>query len=149
MDRVDKILLVLPFLPVADLLSTLFSLTRGAQEVGILARPILELYGSYGLIMLAASASIVFFVLMRIVLYIKKLFVSEFKFRWMWYVLAIPIYWFFVLEGVYLSTVVMNFLIALIPLLTQTIILRALIVCAYFFFVSALTMSQIKQLPHF
>lgn len=149
MDRVEKILLVLPLLPAADLLSTLYSLSFGGEEVGILARPILEQYGSYGLAMLAVSASIIFLISMEVVIYIKNLFVKELKFRWMWYVLAIPIYWFFVLEGVYVSTVIMNFLVPLFPLLTQTIILRALLVGAYFLCVSTLTMSQMKQLPRF
>ncbi len=149
MDRIDKVLLILPFLPAADLLSTLFSLSLGGQEVGVLARPILEHYGSSGLVMLATFASTVFLVFMEVVIYIKKLFINEFRFRWMWYVLSISIYWLFVLEGVYISTVVMNILVPVSPLLTQTIISRALIVAAYFAGASALTMSQMKRLPRF
>jgi len=147
MDRVEKVLLVLPLLPAADLLSTLYSLSFGGEEVGILARPILEQYGSYGLVMLAASASIIFLVSMEVVIYIKNLFVNELRFRWMWYVLVIPIYWFFVLEGVYVSTVIMNFLVPLSPLLTQAVTLRVFLVGAYFLCVSTLTMSQMRQLP--
>jgi len=151
MDRVDKVLLVLPLLPALDLLSTLFSLSLGGgEEVGILARPMLENYGAYGLVMLAALASIMFLISMRVVIYIKKLFSGEgWKFRWMWYVLAIPVYWFFVLEGVYVSTVVMNFLVPLSSVLAQTILLRAVVVCTYFACVCAFTMPQMKQLPGF
>jgi hypothetical protein len=148
LDRIDKVLLILPLLPVADLLSTLFSLGLGGEEVGILARLFLENYSSLGLVMLAVSASVVFLVFMQVVIYIKKLFIKEWKFRWMRYVLTINIYWFFVLEAVYVSTVIMNFLVPLSPLLTQTIILRAILVCTYFACVSALTMPQIRQLPH-
>jgi len=150
MDRIDKVLLVLPVLPAADLLSTFFSLSLGGQEVGILARPILEYYGPVGLVMLATFASITFLAFMEVVIYIKKLFArGEWKSWWTWYILAVPIYWFFVLEGFYVSTVVMNFLAPFSPLLTQTIILRAIIVGTYFLFVSVLTMPRMKQLPCF
>jgi len=150
LDKIDKVLLIMPLLPIADLVSTLFCLSfSSGEEVGILARPMLQNYGPYGLVMLATSASIIFFVFMKVVMYIKKLFIKEWKLKWMRYVLTIHIYWFFMLEAVYVSTVIMNFLVPLYPLLTQTIILRAILVCTYFTCVSALTMPQIRQLPHF
>jgi Ni,Fe-hydrogenase I cytochrome b subunit len=149
LDRIDKVLLILPFLPVADLLSTLFSLSLGGQEVGILARPILEHYGSTGLVFLAILASAVFLVFMEVVIYIKKLFINEFRFKWMWYVLAVPIFWFFVLEGVYVSTVAMNVLAPLAPSFAQTFTLRVIITGAYFLFVNALTLPHMKQLQRF
>ena len=149
MDRIDKVLLILPFLPVADLLSTLFSLSLGGQEVGFLARPILEHYGSSGLVFLAVFASAVFLVFMEVVIYIKKLFINEFRFKWMWYVLAVPIFWFFVLEGVYVSTVIMNVLVPFSPLIIQTDVLRAVTAAAYFAGVASFTMSQMKRLPRF
>jgi len=61
LDRIDKVLLILPILPALDLLSTLFSLGFGGEEIGVLARPVLEKYGPYGLVVLAASASFIFF----------------------------------------------------------------------------------------
>jgi len=149
LDRIDKVLLILPFLPVADLLSTLFSLSLGGQEVGFLARPILEHYGSSGLVFLAVFASAVFLVFMEVVIYIKKLFINEFRFKWMWYVLAVPIFWFFVLEGVYVSTVIMNVLVPFSPLIIQTDVLRAVTAAAYFAGVASFTMSQMKRLPRF
>jgi len=108
----------------------------------------LEHYGEYGLVMLATSASIIFLVFMEVVMYIKKLFINELRFKWMWYFLVVPIYWFFMLEGVYVSTVIMNILVPLSPLLTQTLIFRAMIVGTYFACVSTLTMTKMKQLPH-
>ena len=150
MDKIDKVLLIMPLLPIADLLSTLFCLSfSGGEEVGILARPMLQNYGSYGLVMLATSASIIFLASMKVVIYIKKLFIQEWKLKWMWYALTIHMYWFFILEAVYFSTVIMNFLVPLYPLLTQTIILRVILVGTYFACVSALTMPQIRQLSHF
>ena len=139
----------MPLLPIADLLSTFFALGFGAEEVGILARPILENYGSLGLVMLATSASVVFLVFMQVVIYIKKLFIKELRFRWMWHVLAIPIYWIFLLEAVYVSTVVLNLLVPLAFPLAEAIILRTLLVCTYFVCAGALTVPQIRQLPHF
>jgi hypothetical protein len=139
----------LPFLPIADLTSTLFSLNFGGEEVGILARPILQNYGSFGLIMLAISASIIFLVSMKVVIHIKILFTKEWKLKWMWYILVIQICWFLILEAVYVSTVIMNFLVPLAPFLTQTVTLKAVLVCAYFAFVTALTIPKIRQMPHF
>jgi len=150
LDKIDKVLFIMPLLPIADLLSTLFCLSfSGSEEIGILARPMLQNYGPYGLVMLATAASIIFLAFMKVVIYIKKLFIKEWKLKWTRYVLTIHIYWFFMLEAVYVSTVIMNFLVPLYPLLTQTIILRAILVCTYFACVSALTMPQIRQLPHF
>jgi hypothetical protein len=148
MDRVDKALLVLPVLPLFDLVSTLFSLSLGGAEVGFLARPILQQYGPVGLVFLAVSASLVFLAFMGVVIYIKRLYVAEWRFKWMWYMLIIPVYWFFVLQAFYVSTVVTNLLVPLAPFLTQTILIRALPALAYFIGVTALTKQQIKQLPH-
>ncbi|HKZ95249.1 MAG TPA: hypothetical protein VJ249_11835 [Candidatus Bathyarchaeia archaeon] len=146
MDRIDKVLLVLPLLPAADLLSTLFSLARGGQEVGILARPMLEQYGSYGLFPLAVSASVIFLAFMYTVIRIKKLFVEKWKLRWTRQILMIPIYWFFILQGVYVSTVIMNFLVPLSPALAQILLLRIALGCMYFVVVSMLTRPQMSRL---
>jgi len=149
LDRIDKALLVLPILPIADLLSTLFSLSSGGEEVGILARPILENYGVFGLLMLATSASLMFLVFMRVVIYIKKLFTNQWKGRWMRYTLTIQINWFFVLQALYVSTIIMNLLVPLAFAPTETIILRAFLGFTYFVFISFLTINQMKQLPRF
>jgi len=145
LDRVDKALLVLPLLPAADLLSTLFSLRYGGQEVGILARPILEQYGAYGLIPLAVSASAIFLVFMQVVIRIKKLFVEEWKVKWTRWILTVPIYWLFMLQGVYVSTVIMNFLVPFSSFMT--IVVRVAFACAYFAGISVLTRPQMRQLP--
>ena len=139
MDRVDKALLILPFLPLFDLVSTLFSLSLGGVEIGFLARPILQQYGPVGLVFLTASASLIFLAFMSIVIYIKKQYVTEWRFKWMRYILIIPVYWFFLLQAFYVSTVVSNFLVPLAPLLTQTLLFRALPALAYFVGIAALT----------
>jgi len=110
-----------------------------------LARPVLLNYGAFGLVMLATSASIMFLFFMQVVMRIKKLFVREWKHRWVWYVLSVSIYWFFILQAVYFSTVIMNFLVPLYFPPTQTIILRILLTCTYFAFVSGLTMPFMRQ----
>jgi hypothetical protein len=148
LDRVDKVLLILPLLPAADLLSTLFSLGSGGEEVGVLARPTLMRFGPVGLVILAVSASMIFLVSMRLVIHIKSLFVSKWKFKWALYLLAVPIYWFFLLEGFYVSTVVMNVLVAVSPVLAQIFALRAVLVAMYFSCAAAVTMSQIRRMPH-
>ncbi len=148
MDRVDKVLLVLPLLPVADLLSTLFSLGRGGQEVGILARLVLEQFGAYGLVPLAASASAIFLVFMLVVVHVKRLFVEEWRLKWTRQVLMIPVYWLFILQGVYVSTVTMNLLVPLSPALAQMFTLRIALVGLYFVGVSMFTIPQMRQLPN-
>jgi len=137
---------VLPLLPAADLLSTLFSLRYGGQEVGILARPILEQYGAYGLIPLAVSASAIFLVFMQVVIRIRRLFVEEWKVKWSRWILTVPIYWLFMLQGVYVSTVVMNLFVPLSSVLAGTVVLRIAFVCLYFAGISMLTRPQMRQL---
>lgn len=145
----DKVLLLLPLLPFMDLVSTLFSLRFGGEEIGILARPMLQQHGPYALVVLAATASLLFLAFMGVVIRIKKIIVNGWRIRWMWCVLVIPIYWFFVLEGVYVSTVLMNFLVPVAPFLTQGVALRGAFVGVYFAGVSVFTLPRIKALPRF
>jgi len=148
LDRVDQVLLLLPLLPVADLLSTLFALGRGGQEIGILARPVLEQFGAIGLVPLAASASAIFLVFMLVVVHVKRLFVEEWRVKWTRRVLLIPVYWLFILQGVYFSTVIMNLLVPLSPTLAQMFMLRIALVGLYFVGVSMFTIPQMWQLPN-
>jgi len=112
-----------------------------------LARPVLEQHGAYGLVLLALSASIMFLVSLKVVIRIKRLFVKEWKFKWTKRVLTISICWFFVLEGLYVSTVVMNLLVPLSLELVQAIPLRVLLVLVYFACICRLTLPQIRQFP--
>jgi hypothetical protein len=138
---------VLPLLPALDLLSTVFSLKYGGQEVGILARPILEQYGVYGLVPLAVSASAIFLVFMQAVIRIKRLFLEEWRVKWTKWILTVPIYWLFMLQGVYVSTVIMNFLVPFFTVLAETLVARAALAGAYFAIIAVVTRSQMKQLP--
>jgi hypothetical protein len=147
LDRVDKALLVLPLLPAADLLSTLFSLRYGGEEIGILARPVLTQYGAYGLVPLAVSASAIFLVFMFAVIRIKRLFVEEWNVKWTRWVLTVPVYWLFMLQGVYVSTVIMNLLVPFSSVLTGTIVARIAFACAYFACIGFFTRPQMRQFP--
>jgi hypothetical protein len=146
LDRVDKVLLVLPLLPAFDLLSTLFSLGRGGQEVGILARPILEEYGAFGLFPLAVSASVIFLSLIWVMIRVRRILVVQGRFKWTRQVVMIPVFWMFLLQGAYVSTVVMNFMVPLAPALTQMLTLRIALVCAYFVGVSMLVRPYMRQI---
>jgi hypothetical protein len=57
------------------------------------------------------------------------------------------VYWFFLLQAFYVSTVVSNFIVPIAPLLTETLLFRALPALAYFIGIIALTKQQINQLP--
>jgi len=59
LDRIDKVLFILPFIPLVDMGSTLFLLTFGGKETGPLARPVYERYGQIGLVALAILAFLV------------------------------------------------------------------------------------------
>jgi len=107
----------------------------------------LETYGPSGLVALAVLASLTFFVFMQVVIYVKRMVVDELRFKGMHSVLAIPIYWFFLLEGVYVSTVILNFLVPFSPSLTQALSFRAIIVGMYFTGISVLNKTQMKQFP--
>jgi hypothetical protein len=52
LDRIDKVLAILPFMTLADTVSTEFSLTFGGMEGGPIAGPVYEQYGQLGLIAL-------------------------------------------------------------------------------------------------
>ena len=138
MDRVDKVLLVLPLLPAFDLLSTLFSLGRGGQEVGVLARPVLEQYGAFGLFPLAASASVIFLSLIWVMIRVRRILIVQTRFKCTRQIVMIPVFWIFVLEGIYVSTVIMNFMVSFSPALAQTLTLRIALVCVYFLSVGTL-----------
>jgi len=137
-DRVDKVLLVLPLLPAFDLLSTLFSLGRGGQEVGVLARPVLEQYGAFGLLPLAASASMIFLSLIWVMIRVRRILIVQTRFKCTRQIVMIPVFWIFVLEGIYVSTVIMNFMVSFSPALAQTLTLRIALVCVYFLSVGTL-----------
>jgi hypothetical protein len=113
--------------------------------VGILARPVLEQYGALGLFPLAASASVIFLVFMYTVIYIKKLFVEKWAFKWGRRVLSVPIYWLFMLQGFYVSTVIMNLLVSFSPVLAQISILRLVLVGVYFGVISMFTGAQMSR----
>jgi len=61
LDRIDKVLNILPFLTLADMVSTEFSLMFGGMEGGPLAGPVYEHYGHLGLVALTIFAFFVSF----------------------------------------------------------------------------------------
>jgi len=57
LDRIDKVLFILPFITLADTVSTEFSLMFGGMEGGPIAGPVYEQYGQLGLIARQSSHS--------------------------------------------------------------------------------------------
>ena len=55
-DRIDKVLFILPFMTLADTVSTEFSLAFGGMEGGPIAGPVYEQYGQLGLMALTIFA---------------------------------------------------------------------------------------------
>ena len=83
---------------------------------------------------------------MLVMIRIKKLFVEEWKVEWIRWILTVSIFWLFMLQGVYVSTVIMNLLVSVSPALTQVIVLRAGLVIAYLFCTSMFTMPYLRKL---
>jgi hypothetical protein len=52
LERIDKVLFILPFMTLADTVSTEFSIMFGGKEGGPIAGPVYEQYGQPGLIAL-------------------------------------------------------------------------------------------------
>ena len=146
MDSIDKILFILPFIPLADMVSTLFSLTFGGREGGFLSRPVYERYGELGLVSLSIFT---FFVLLGCVWFLrfaKRRFSQDRVSKLHRVVLVYAVNFFFLLEAYLMGVAVQNILV---PLLLPSLALLAIqygVTLAYLVSVSSFTRTEMKQL---
>ncbi|MDH5636342.1 MAG: hypothetical protein OEY47_06735 [Candidatus Bathyarchaeota archaeon] len=146
LDSIDKILFILPFIPLADMVSTLFSLTFGGREGGFLSRPVYERYGELGLVSLSIFT---FFVLLGCVWFLrfaKRRFSQDRVSKLHWVVLVYAVNFFFLLEAYLMGVAVQNILV---PLLLPSLALLAIqygVTLAYLVSVSSFTRTEMKQL---
>jgi len=144
-DRIDKVLFILPFLTLADEVSTEFSLMFGGMEGGPIAGPVYEQYGQLGLIALTICsffASLGCFWFLR---YAKRRIRQGERSKLNRVVLVYGVLFFFLLEAYIMGVVVQNFLV---PLLSPSLTLFAIqygVTFAYFVSVIFFTRTEMKQ----
>jgi len=146
LDRIDKVLFILPSLTLADTMSTEFSLVFGGMEGGPIAGPVYEQYGHLGLIALTIFAFFVSLGCFWFLRYAKRRVVQREASKLDRVALVIAVPFFFLLEAYILGVVVQNLLVPLqLPSLTLVAIQYGV---ALTYFVSAIFFSrrEMKQL---
>lgn len=111
MDRIEKALFILPCISLFDIVAILFSLNFGGEEVGIIADPIYQVYGELGLLGWAVFLFFLFIALVWFLIYGKRKTISQKdakKYR-IFFLIAFHIV--FLSEGVWMGTVIQNFLV--------------------------------------
>ena len=146
LDRIDKVLFILPFLTLADTVSTEISLMFGSMEGGPIAGPVYEQYGQPGLMALTIFS---FFVSLGCVWFLrhaKRRIVQEKLSKPNWVVLVYGVIFFFLLEAYIMGVAVQNFLV---PLLSPSLALLAIqygLTSTYFVSAIFFTRTEMKQL---
>jgi ribosomal protein S27AE len=113
LDRIDKILFTLPFLTLADTMSTEVSLMFGGMEGGPIAGPIYEQYGQPGLIALTFFAFVVSLGCVWFLRYAKTRIKQGERSKLNRVAMAYAILFFFLLEAYIMGVVVQNLLVPL------------------------------------
>jgi len=145
LDRIDKVLFILPFMTLADTVSTEFALMFGGMEDGPIAGPVYERYGQFGLVVLTifsffASLGCVWFLR-----YAKRRIIQEKSSKLNRVVLVYGVNFFFLLEAYIMGVVVQNFLV---PLLLPSLTLFAIqygVTTAYFVSAILFTRTEMKR----
>lgn len=146
MDRIDKIVFILPFITLADMASTEYSLAFGGKEGGILAKPIYEQYGKPGLVVLSIFTFFAFLVFVWLFGYAKKRITQGQSSKLHRVVLVVLVIFFFWGEAYLTGVVIQNFLVPLrLPSLTLLAIQYG-VAFTYFVSVSFFTRTEMKRL---
>jgi len=146
LDRIDKVLFILPFLTLADTMSTEFSLMFGAMEGGPIAGPVYEQYGQLGLIALTIFSFFASLGCVSFLRYAKRRVVQGEGSKLNRVALVYGVSFFFLLEAYIMGIAVQNFLV---PLLLPSITLLAIqygVTFTYFVSVSFFTRTEMKRL---
>jgi len=146
LDRIDKVLFILPFLTLADMVSTEFSLMFGGTEGGPIAGPVYEQYGHLGLIALTIFSFFVSLGCFWFLRYAKRRIRQGERSKLNRVVLLYAVLFFFLLEAYLMGVIVQNFLVLiLLPSLTL-LILQYAVTIAYFVSVILPTRTEMEQL---
>jgi len=146
LGRIDKVLFVLPFLTLADTVSTEFSLMFGSMEGGPIAGPVYEQYGQPGLIALTIFSFFASLGCVSFLRYAKRRVVQGEGSKLNRVALVYAILFFFLLEAYIIGVVIQNFLVPLLlPSLTLFVIQYG-VTLAYFVSALFFTLTEMKQL---
>ena len=146
LDRIDKVLFILPFLTLADTVSTEFSLMFGGMEGGPIAGPVYEQYGHLGLIALTIFAFFVSLGCVWFLSYAKRRIRQGERSKLNRVVLVYGVLFFFLLEAYMMGVIVQNFLV---PVLSPSLTLSAIqygVTFTYFVSISFFTRTEMKRL---
>jgi len=145
LDRIDKVLFILPFLTLADMVSTEFSLMFGGMEGGPIARPVYEQYGQLGLIALTIFSFFASLGCIWFLRYAKTRIIHGEGSKLNRVALMVAIIFFFLGEAYIIGVVVQNFLVPS-PLPSMTLLaIQYGVTLAYFVSVSFFTRTEMKQ----
>jgi len=145
-DRIDKVLFILPFMTLADWVSTEFSLVFGGIEGGPIAGPVYERYGQPGLIALTIFA---FFVSLGCVWFLrhaKRRVIEGERSKLNRVVLVYGVLFFFLLEAYIVGVVVQNFLVPLLLPSLMLFVVQYGVTLTYFVSAIFFTRTEMKQL---
>jgi len=146
LDRIDKVLFILPFLTLADTASTEFSLMFGGMEGGPIAGPVYEQYGQLGLIALTIFAFFVSLGCVWFLKYAKKRIIQGERSKLNRVVLVYGVLFFFLLEAYIVGVVVQNFLVPLLLPPLKLLAIQYTVTLAYFVSVIFFTRTEMKQI---
>lgn len=146
MDRIDKALFILPFLPLADMVSTFFSLSFGGQEIGILTKLIYEQYDKLGLAAWSSFLFLIFLVCAYLVRFGKRKFTQARTSGKGRSLLAGAIYAFFTVEALWMTVVIHNLLVPIPLPLFAPFVVWSVVPLAYFSAVTIFTRTEMKRL---
>jgi len=146
LDRIDKVLFLLPFLTLADTVSTWFSLMFGGMEGGPIAGPVYEQYGHLGLLALTIFSFFVSLGCVWFLRYAKRRVAQGERSKLNRVVLVYGVLLFFLLEAYLMGVVVQNFLVPLFLHSLELFAIQYAVTLAYFVSICFFTRTEIKRL---
>jgi len=149
LDRIDKTLFILPFVQLADVVSTQYSLAFGGKEGGFLARPVYERHGEPGLLALPISAFFASLGCVCFLRYAKRRITPEQGSKPNRVILVYAVLLFFLLEAYLMGVVVQNFLVPLSFPSLELFVIQYAVALAYFVAVCFVIRIEMKKLIRF
>ena len=111
MDRIGKILFILPFISPIDLISTLISFRLGGKEGGIIGKPLYELFREPGLIVWSCIFFLFLFLMSWWFEASKRKFLRGETTRLHGYILLFAVWVVFIVEGWWIGVIITNLLL--------------------------------------
>ena len=150
MDRIEKALFVLPLLPLVDMVATLFSITFGGQEAGVVAKPIYERYGELGLVVWSIFLFLLFLVCVWGLRILKKRFmvikILRQASKTERLILVIPVTFAFAFEAWWTGAIVQNLLVPVLRPPFELYVIWSIVAFTYFVLVSFFTRTEIRRI---